>query len=34
KLILVESQEASQILDEKQLAFLADSGIEEAPVAR
>ncbi|GJR26936.1 retrovirus-related pol polyprotein from transposon TNT 1-94 [Tanacetum coccineum] len=30
KLLLVEAQEAGQILDEEQLAFLADPGIEEA----
>ncbi|GJX37501.1 hypothetical protein Tco_0250804 [Tanacetum coccineum] len=29
-----EAQEASQILDEEKLAFLADSGISEAPVAQ
>ncbi|GJW04711.1 hypothetical protein Tco_1563567 [Tanacetum coccineum] len=29
-----EAQEASQILDEEQLAFLADPGISEAPVAQ
>ncbi|GKE32461.1 hypothetical protein Tco_1451783 [Tanacetum coccineum] len=34
KLMLVEAQEASQILDEEQLAFLADPGIIEAPVAQ
>ncbi|GJZ78756.1 hypothetical protein Tco_0826117 [Tanacetum coccineum] len=32
KLMLVEAQEAGQILDEEQLAFLADPGIEEAQV--
>ncbi|GKD38041.1 hypothetical protein Tco_1258248 [Tanacetum coccineum] len=34
KLMLVEEQEAGQILDEEQLAFIADPGIEEAPVAQ
>ncbi|GKC75321.1 integrase, catalytic region, zinc finger, CCHC-type containing protein [Tanacetum coccineum] len=34
KLMLAEAREASQILDEEQLAFLADSGILEAPVAQ
>nr|GFA38669.1 hypothetical protein [Tanacetum cinerariifolium] len=34
KLILSEAQEAGQILDEEQLAFLADPGISEAPVAQ
>ncbi|GKB98667.1 hypothetical protein Tco_0984804 [Tanacetum coccineum] len=29
-----EAQEAGQILDEEQLAFLADAGISEAPVAQ
>nr|GEU39630.1 hypothetical protein [Tanacetum cinerariifolium] len=33
-LMLVEAQEASQILDEEQLAFMANPGIEEAPVAQ
>ncbi|GJW58570.1 hypothetical protein Tco_0105301 [Tanacetum coccineum] len=33
KLMLVEAQEAGQILDEEQLAFIADPGIAEAPVA-
>nr|GEV97605.1 hypothetical protein [Tanacetum cinerariifolium] len=33
KLMLAEAQEAGQILDEEQLAFLADPGISEAPVA-
>nr|GEW22108.1 hypothetical protein [Tanacetum cinerariifolium] len=33
KLMLAEAQEAGQILDEEQLAFLADLGISEAPVA-
>ncbi|GJT58142.1 retrovirus-related pol polyprotein from transposon TNT 1-94 [Tanacetum coccineum] len=33
KLMLAEAQEAGQILDEEQLAFLADLGILEAPVA-
>ncbi|GJZ81048.1 hypothetical protein Tco_0646042, partial [Tanacetum coccineum] len=32
KLMLVEAQEAGQILDEEQLAFLADPGIDEALV--
>nr|GEV27893.1 retrovirus-related Pol polyprotein from transposon TNT 1-94 [Tanacetum cinerariifolium] len=32
KLMLVEAQEAGQILDEEQLPFIADPGIEEAPV--
>ncbi|GKB27975.1 hypothetical protein Tco_0867376, partial [Tanacetum coccineum] len=30
KLMLVEAQEAGQILDEEQLAFIADPGIKEA----
>ncbi|GKC95663.1 omega-6 fatty acid desaturase, chloroplastic, partial [Tanacetum coccineum] len=34
KLMLAEAQKASQILDEDQLAFLADPGISEAPVAQ
>ncbi|GJY43809.1 retrovirus-related pol polyprotein from transposon TNT 1-94, partial [Tanacetum coccineum] len=34
KLMLVEAQKAGQILDEEQLAFLADPGISEAPVAQ
>ncbi|GJV97590.1 hypothetical protein Tco_1549167 [Tanacetum coccineum] len=34
KLMLVEAQEASQILDEEQLTFIADPGIEEALVAQ
>ncbi|GJX34073.1 reverse transcriptase domain-containing protein [Tanacetum coccineum] len=34
KLMLAETQEAGQILDEEQLAFLADPGISEAPVAQ
>ncbi|GKD41156.1 zf-CCHC domain-containing protein [Tanacetum coccineum] len=34
KLMLVEAQEAGQILDEEQLAFIADLGIKEAPVAQ
>ncbi|GKB43896.1 hypothetical protein Tco_0888838, partial [Tanacetum coccineum] len=34
KLMLAEAQEAGQILDEDQLAFLADPGISEAPVAQ
>nr|GEW71014.1 uncharacterized mitochondrial protein AtMg00810-like [Tanacetum cinerariifolium] len=34
KLMLAEAQEAGQILDEKQLAFLADPGISEAPVSQ
>nr|GFB76687.1 hypothetical protein [Tanacetum cinerariifolium] len=29
-----EAQDVGQILDEKQLAFLADPGISEAPVAQ
>ncbi|GJW67250.1 reverse transcriptase domain-containing protein [Tanacetum coccineum] len=33
KLMLAEAQEAGQILDDEQLAFLADPGISEAPVA-
>ncbi|GJY43810.1 putative reverse transcriptase domain-containing protein [Tanacetum coccineum] len=33
KLMLAKAQEAGQILDEEQLAFLADPGISEAPVA-
>ncbi|GKA55158.1 retrovirus-related pol polyprotein from transposon TNT 1-94 [Tanacetum coccineum] len=33
KLMLLEAQEAGQILDEEQIAFLADLGILEAPVA-
>ncbi|GJS19841.1 hypothetical protein Tco_0448473 [Tanacetum coccineum] len=33
KLMLAEAQEAGQILDEEQLAFLADPGISEALVA-
>ncbi|GJU23364.1 hypothetical protein Tco_1156706 [Tanacetum coccineum] len=33
KLMLAEAQEAGQILDEEQLAFLADLGISEPPVA-
>ncbi|GKD49029.1 putative ribonuclease H-like domain-containing protein [Tanacetum coccineum] len=33
-LMLAEAQEAGQILDEEQLAFLADPGISEAPVAK
>ncbi|GJS24881.1 hypothetical protein Tco_0453513 [Tanacetum coccineum] len=33
KLMLAEAQEAGQILDEEQLAFLADPGILEASVA-
>ncbi|GJZ46015.1 retrovirus-related pol polyprotein from transposon TNT 1-94 [Tanacetum coccineum] len=32
--MLAEAQEAGQILDEEQLAFLADPGINEAPVAQ
>nr|GEU63291.1 hypothetical protein [Tanacetum cinerariifolium] len=32
KLMLAEAQEAGQILDEEQLAFLADPGISEAPL--
>ncbi|GKA77479.1 hypothetical protein Tco_0783940 [Tanacetum coccineum] len=34
KLMLAEAQEAIQILDEEQLAFLVDPGISEAPVAQ
>ncbi|GKC97718.1 retrovirus-related pol polyprotein from transposon TNT 1-94 [Tanacetum coccineum] len=34
KLMLVEAQEVGQILDEEQLAFLADPRILEAPVAQ
>ncbi|GKA06065.1 retrovirus-related pol polyprotein from transposon TNT 1-94 [Tanacetum coccineum] len=34
KLMLAEAQEAGQILDEEQLAFLAGPGISEAPVAQ
>ncbi|GKB87080.1 retrovirus-related pol polyprotein from transposon TNT 1-94 [Tanacetum coccineum] len=34
KLMLAEAQEAGQILDEEQLAFLADPGIPEALVAQ
>ncbi|GJX10515.1 retrovirus-related pol polyprotein from transposon TNT 1-94 [Tanacetum coccineum] len=34
KLMLVEAQEAGQILDEEQLAYLADPGISEAPIAQ
>nr|GEU63317.1 hypothetical protein [Tanacetum cinerariifolium] len=34
KLILAEAQKAGQILDEEQLAFLADPGISEALAAR
>ncbi|GJW40793.1 hypothetical protein Tco_0066638 [Tanacetum coccineum] len=34
KLMLVKAQEAGQILDEEQLAFLADPGISEAPVSQ
>ncbi|GJS15456.1 hypothetical protein Tco_0409928 [Tanacetum coccineum] len=33
KLMLAEAHEAGQILDKEQLAFLADLGISEAPVA-
>nr|GEV43700.1 hypothetical protein [Tanacetum cinerariifolium] len=33
KLMLVEAQEAGQILNEEQLAFIADPRIVEAPVA-
>ncbi|GKA08390.1 hypothetical protein Tco_0687721 [Tanacetum coccineum] len=33
KLMLAEAQEVGQILEEEQLAFLADPGISEAPVA-
>ncbi|GJV97588.1 hypothetical protein Tco_1549165 [Tanacetum coccineum] len=34
KLMLVKAQEASQILDEEQITFIADPGIEEAMVAQ
>ncbi|GKD24308.1 retrovirus-related pol polyprotein from transposon TNT 1-94 [Tanacetum coccineum] len=34
KLLLSEAQEAGQIFDEEQLAFLANPGISEAPVAQ
>ncbi|GJY24445.1 retrovirus-related pol polyprotein from transposon TNT 1-94 [Tanacetum coccineum] len=34
KLMLVKAQEAGQILDEEQLAFIEDPGIEEAQVAQ
>ncbi|GJZ50172.1 copia protein [Tanacetum coccineum] len=34
KLMLAEAPEAGQILDKEQLAFLADLGISEAPVAQ
>ncbi|GKG25511.1 hypothetical protein Tco_0398657, partial [Tanacetum coccineum] len=34
KLMLAEAQETGQILDEEQLAFLADLGMSEAPVAQ
>ncbi|GJS21347.1 hypothetical protein Tco_0449979 [Tanacetum coccineum] len=34
KLMLAKAQEAGQILDEEKLAFLADLGISEAPVAQ
>ncbi|GKA97933.1 retrovirus-related pol polyprotein from transposon TNT 1-94 [Tanacetum coccineum] len=34
KLMLAEAQESGQILDEEQLAFLADPGISEAPVTQ
>nr|GEU64356.1 hypothetical protein [Tanacetum cinerariifolium] len=34
KLMLAEAQQASQVLDEEQLAFLADPGISEALVAQ
>ncbi|GJR98753.1 retrovirus-related pol polyprotein from transposon TNT 1-94 [Tanacetum coccineum] len=34
KLMLAEAQEADQILDEEQLAFLAYPGIDEAPVSQ
>ncbi|GKE97921.1 hypothetical protein Tco_0021272 [Tanacetum coccineum] len=34
KFMLAEAQEAGQIFDEEQLAFLADPGISEAPVAQ
>ncbi|GKB16434.1 integrase, catalytic region, zinc finger, CCHC-type containing protein [Tanacetum coccineum] len=34
KLLLAEAKEAGQILDEEQLAFLADPGMDEVPVAQ
>ncbi|GKC75121.1 retrovirus-related pol polyprotein from transposon TNT 1-94 [Tanacetum coccineum] len=34
KLMLAEAQEAGQILDEEQLAFLADPRISEAPISQ
>nr|GEY92971.1 hypothetical protein [Tanacetum cinerariifolium] len=34
KLMLAEAQEANQILDEEKLAFLANIGMDEAPVAQ
>nr|GFA81371.1 hypothetical protein [Tanacetum cinerariifolium] len=34
KAMLAEAQEAGQILDEEQLAFLSDPGMDEAPVAQ
>ncbi|GJZ62379.1 zf-CCHC domain-containing protein, partial [Tanacetum coccineum] len=34
KLMLAEAQEAGQIFDEEQLAFLPDPGVSEAPVAQ
>ncbi|GJX84619.1 hypothetical protein Tco_0335393 [Tanacetum coccineum] len=34
KLMFAEAQEAGQILDEEQLAFLADPGIDEVQVAQ
>nr|GFC39083.1 hypothetical protein [Tanacetum cinerariifolium] len=34
KLMLVKAQEAGQILDEDQLAFIADAGITEVQVAQ
>ncbi|GKF91422.1 hypothetical protein Tco_0275123 [Tanacetum coccineum] len=34
KLMLAEAHEAGQILDEEQLAFLADPGISKTPVAQ
>nr|GFC62829.1 hypothetical protein [Tanacetum cinerariifolium] len=34
KLMLSEAQEAGQILDEEQLAFLVDPEISEAPIAQ
>ncbi|GKB18932.1 hypothetical protein Tco_0852855, partial [Tanacetum coccineum] len=34
KLMLAEAQEAGQILDEEQLAFIANPGIEKVQVAK